>query len=92
MMRVLLNGSAVENSPANAGDVVSTPGPGRPLEERKDNHSSILGGKNPMNSGAWWATVHRRQRVRHNLVAEKQQQIFMKKECNCLIVLWLSMM
>ena len=92
MMRVLLNGSAVENSPANAGDAVSTPGPGRPLEEGKDNHSSILGGKNPMNSGAWWATVHRWQRVRHNLVAEKQQQIFMKKECNCLIVLWLSMM
>ena len=92
MMRVLPNGSAVENSPANAGDAVSTPGPGRPLEEGKDNHSSILGGKNPMNSGAWWATVHRWQRVRHNLVAEKQQQIFMKKECNCLIVLWLSMM
>ena len=91
-MRVLPNGSAVENSPANAGDAVSTPGPGRPLEEGKDNHSSILGGKNPMNSGAWWATVHRWQRVRHNLVAEKQQQIFMKKECNCLIVLWLSMM
>ena len=91
MMRVLPNGSAVENSPANAGDAVSTPGPGRPLEEGKDNHSSILGGKNPMNSGAWWATVHRWQRVRHNLVAEKQQQIFMKKECNCLIVLWLSM-
>ena len=90
-MRVLPNGSAVENSPANAGDAVSTPGPGRPLEEGKDNHSSILGGKNPMNSGAWWATVHRWQRVRHNLVAEKQQQIFMKKECNCLIVLWLSM-
>ena len=92
MMRVLPNGSAVENSPANAGDAVSTPGPGRPLEEGKDNHSSILGGKNPMNSGAWWATVHRWQRVRHNLVAEKQQQIFMKKECTCLIVLWLSMM
>ena len=91
-MRVLPNGSAVENSPANAGDAASTPGPGRPLEEGKDNHSSILGGKNPMNSGAWWATVHRWQRVRHNLVAEKQQQIFMKKECNCLIVLWLSMM
>ena len=92
MMRVLPNGSAVENSPANAGDAVSTPGPGRSLEEGKDNHSSILGGKNPMNSGAWWAIVHRWQRVRHNLVAEKQQQIFMKKECNCLIVLWLSMM
>ena len=44
-----------------------------------------------MNRGAWWATVHRWQRVRHNLVAEKQE-IFVKKECNRLIVLWLSMM
>ena len=37
MMRVFPTGSAVENLPANAGDAVSTPGPGRSLEEGKDN-------------------------------------------------------
>ena len=31
-------------------------------------HSSILAWKNPMDRGAWRATVHRVARVRHNLV------------------------
>ena len=37
MMRVFPNGSAVENLPANAEDAVSTPGPGKSLEEGKDD-------------------------------------------------------
>ena len=32
------------------------------------SHSSILAWGNPMDRGAWWATVHRVARVRHNLV------------------------
>ena len=52
-------GSVIKNLPANAGDAVSisgwgrTPGGGRgnPLQ-----HSCL---ENPMDRGAWWATVHR---------------------------------
>ena len=47
----------VKNPPANAGDEASVPGSGRssgghgnPLQY------SFLG--NPMDKGAWWATVH----------------------------------
>ena len=29
-----------------------------PLEEEMATHSSILAGNNPINRGAWWATVH----------------------------------
>ena len=28
------------------------------LEEEMATHSSILTGKNPMDSGTWWAAVH----------------------------------
>ena len=29
-----------------------------PLEKEMATHSSILAWKNPMDVGAWWATVH----------------------------------
>ena len=29
-----------------------------PLEEEMGTHSSILAWENPMDRGAWWATVH----------------------------------
>ena len=35
-----------------------------PLEKEMATHSSIL--ENPMDRGAWWATVHGVARVRHN--------------------------
>ena len=55
------DGSVVKNSPANAGnarDAGSTPGLGRPPEERNGNplQHSCLG--NLMDRGAWWAAVH----------------------------------
>ena len=34
-----------------------------PLEKEMATHSSILGLENPVDGGAWWATVHRSQRV-----------------------------
>ena len=56
-----LGGSVVKNLPAKAGDTrdtVSIPGLGR--YPRVGNHNPIqyacLG--NPMDTGAWWATVH----------------------------------
>ena len=51
----------VKNPPANAGDardMSSNPGSGRPLGGANGNplQYSCLG--NPMDRGAWWATVH----------------------------------
>ena len=37
-----------------------------PLEKEMATHSSILGLENPVDGGAWWATVHRSHRVGHN--------------------------
>ena len=48
----------VMNPSANAGDAGSIPGSGRSPEEEKGNpiQHSCLG--NPMDRGAWWATIH----------------------------------
>ena len=48
----------VKNSPANAGDMGSVPGSGRSPGEGNGNplHYSCL--VNPMDRGAWQATVH----------------------------------
>ena len=50
--------SVVKNLPANAGDVSSIPGLGRSPGERNSNlfKYSCLG--NPMDRGAWQATVY----------------------------------
>ena len=37
-----------------------------PLEKEMSAHSSILAWKNPMDRGAWWATVHVVARVGHD--------------------------
>ena len=52
------SGSVIKNPPANAGDVGSTLGLGRPSGEGNDNplQDSCLG--NSMDRGAWKATVH----------------------------------
>ena len=36
------------------------------LEKEMATHPNILGLENPMDRGAWWATVHGSQRVRHD--------------------------
>ena len=63
-------GSVVKNLPANAGDMGSISGLGRSPGEEIDNllQYSCLG--NPMYRGAWWATVHRIARVRHDLTTQ----------------------
>ena len=60
-------GSVVKNQPASVGDARSISGPGRCPGEVSGNplHYSCL--KNPMDRGAWWATVHR--------VAKSQAQL-----------------
>ena len=53
-----LGGSVVKNLPANAEDVGSIPGSERSSGEGdgKSLLYSCLG--NPMDRGAWWATIH----------------------------------
>ena len=51
-------GSVIKSLPANAGYMGLIPGLGRSPGERNGNpvqHSCL---DNPMDRGAWWATVH----------------------------------
>ena len=52
----------VKNLPANAGDIReagSSPGLGRSPREEYGNLVQYSCLENPMDRGAWWATVHR---------------------------------
>ena len=49
----------VKNPPANAGDMGSIPGWGRSPGEENGNPLQYSYLENPMDRGAWWATVHR---------------------------------
>ena len=53
-------GTVVKNMPANAGDARDTgltPGSGRSPRRRHGNPLQYSCLENPMNRGAWWATV-----------------------------------
>ena len=64
----------VKGPPANAGDKGLIPGLGRSPGEGNGNSLQYSCLENPMDRGAWWATVHEVARVRGNL-ASKQQQL-----------------
>ena len=49
----------VKNQPANSGDLRSIPGSGRFPGEGNGNPLQYSRLGNPMDGGAWWATVHR---------------------------------
>ena len=51
-------GSEGKASACNAGDLGSIPGSGRPPGEGNDNPLQYSCLENPMDGGAWWATVH----------------------------------
>ena len=51
-------GSEVKASACNAGDLGSIPGSGRFPAEGNDNPLQYSCPENPMDGGAWWATVH----------------------------------
>ena len=55
-----LGGSVVKNLPANAGDIDLglIPGLGRAPGGGNGNHLQYSCLENPMDRGAWWATVH----------------------------------
>ena len=48
---------SVKSLPAMQETQVQSLGQEDPLEKEIATHSSILAWKNPMNRGAWWATV-----------------------------------
>ena len=59
----------VKNPPTNAGDSGDTgsiPESGRPLGGGNGNPLRYPCQENPMDRGAWWATVHGLQRLRHD--------------------------
>ena len=52
----------IKNPPANGGDTGdagSTPGPGRSPEGGNGHPLQDSRRENPMDRGAWWATIHR---------------------------------
>ena len=51
-------GSEVKASACNAGDLSSIPGSGRSPGEGNGNSLQYSCLENPMDGGAWWATVH----------------------------------
>ena len=65
-------GSVVKNSPANAGDIGSIPGLGKSPGGEKSNPLQYSCPENPINRGAWKATVHEVTRVRHDLATEHE--------------------
>ena len=50
-------GSVVKNPPANAGDIGSIPRSGRSPGEGNDNPLQHFCLGNPIDRGAWWATL-----------------------------------
>ena len=57
-LRGFHGGSVVKNPPANAGEAGSIPGSGRSPGEGNGNPLQYSCLENPMDRGAWWATVH----------------------------------
>ena len=53
-----LGGSEVKASASNVGDLGSIPGLGRSPGEGNGNPFQYPCLENPMDGGAWWATVH----------------------------------
>ena len=60
----------VKNLPAVLETCVQSLGQEDRPEKEMATHSSILARKNPMDRGAWWATVHGVARVRHELATK----------------------
>ena len=64
-----------KESACNAGDPGLSPGLGRSCGEGNGNPLQYSCLENPIDGGAWWATVHGVTRVRHNLAPKAQPPI-----------------
>ena len=56
-------GAEVKASACNVGDLGSIPGSGRSPGEGNGNPFQYSCLENPMDGGAWWATVHSRKQL-----------------------------
>ena len=75
----------VKNPLVNAGDLRdtgSTPGSGRSPREGHGNPLQYSSLKNPMDRGAWWATVH--------AVAQSQTQLSDSACMHTYVYIWLT--
>jgi len=59
-------GSDSKESACNAGDLGLIPGSGKSSGEGNDNPLQYSCLENSKDRGAWWATVHGSQRIRHD--------------------------
>ena len=71
--------SVVKDSPASAGDSSSIPGSRRSPGEGNGNALQYSPPGNPMDRGAWQATVHGVARVRHDLATKNKFMIISHK-------------
>ena len=77
----------VKNLPANTADVRdiryagSLPGSGRSPGGEHGNPFQYSCLENPMDRGAWQATVHGVSRVRHHIATKPPPMTYMEKEC-----------
>ena len=70
-MHILKRHSSVDKESAcNAGDPASIAGLERSPGEGNDNPLQYSCLENPMDRGAWWATVHGVARIEHDLVTK----------------------
>ena len=74
----LPGGSDSKESTCNSGDLGSIPGLGRSPGGEHDNPLQYSCLENPMDRGAWLATVHESQRVGHGWVTEHKYTIILK--------------
>ena len=72
-------GSVGKNLPVKAGDTGLIPGSGRSPGEGNGDPLQYPCLGNPMERGAWWATVLGVAKVRHNLVTKRQQYLWQAK-------------
>ena len=66
-MKGFPGGSEVKASACNVGDLGSIPGLGRSPGKGNDNPLQYSCLENPMDGGAWWATVHGVAHIRTRL-------------------------
>jgi len=81
-LRDFSSGSVSKESACNAGDPGLIPALGRSPGEGNSNplQYSCIG--NPMDRGAWWATVHGVVRVRHDLATKPPPTVVKNLPCN----------
>ena len=77
MAQSVKNLPAMQDTTCSAGDLGSIPGPGRCPGEGNGNPLQYSCLENPMDRGAWWATVRGVARVGHDLVTKTPPYIYL---------------